>query len=513
MIWAKIMGVSAPSLSRVESRHFQAIDRWLAIGVPLIGILLLADLVGGVLQSVTAQRWNDPRLARGISLWYGYRLYPGRDAKEPIIGTMHGPVPHLLYSCLAFLKDPTLLLMAGCLLSCVLYFGSVLWLHARGKGGVAGAYGFFVCATLLLASPGGKFTGLGVHVDALALCCAMLAAGMLARNSPRRAWTLTASAVLSMLSVACKQTMAPVAVALPLFVFAMDGGRASARYAAVQIAAAAAIFAAMLALFRPPRDLLFNTLTLALGQPRSVAIASRAIAGLVELRSELAVAAAPAILLTALVALDAGNLREKMAKHRWLVFLWMAALQLPIELRAWTTDGAAGNHLGVITLFAALAATLGLVALWKTDAGEKHAWTGLVARTMLVGMLAAHLTLPGDIFRDFRMVRSSSTQIAYDYDRRHPGRVYFPLNPLAALLAEGRLTHLEDALVGRERAGFPVSLEQLAAGLPAAYELVAYPPGQTPHAAILKRLVQDKPLVETPELEGWRVYRVRRFGR
>jgi hypothetical protein len=494
----------------VESRPFRAIDRSLAIGAPLVGILLLANLVAGVLQSVATRRWNDPRLARGIALWYGYHLYPGRDAREPIIGTMHGPFPYLLDSCLALLKhDPTLLLIAGCTLSCMLYFGSVLWLHLRAGRSVAGAYGFFACSTLLLASPGGAFSGLRVHVDALALCFAMLAAGMVARGSPPRARTLAASAVLAMLAVASKQTMAPVAVALPFCVLMLDGRRAFARYVAVQIAASAAIFAAMLALFRPPRDLLFNTLTLALGQPRTAAIASRTIQGLGQLRSDLAVALAPLILLTAFVALDSGHIREKIAKHRWLVFLWLAALQLPMELRAWTTDGGADNHLGVVTLFVGLATTLGLVELWKTDAREKHAWAGIVARMLLVGMLLARLTLPGDIFRDLRMARSNPTQVAYNYERRHPGRVYFPINPLAVLLAEGSLTHLDDALFARELAGFPVSQEQLAAGLPSGYEWVAYPPWQAPRAAILKRLVQDKLPVEVPELKGWRVYRVR----
>jgi hypothetical protein len=509
----KIVCLSAPSLSRVESPSRQAIDRSLAIVAPIIAILLLANLLAGVLQSVATRRWNDPRLARGIALWYGYRLYPGHDAREPIIGTMHGPVPHLLYSGLAFLKDPTLLLIAGCALSCVLYFGSVLWLHLRAGEMLAGVYGFFACSALLLASRGGRFSGFRVHVDALALCCAVLAAGFVAWGWPLRARTITASAILAMLAVASKQTMAPVAVALPCFVWVTDGRRAFSRYVTVQIAASAAILAAMLALFWSPRDLLFNTFALALGQPRSAAIVSRIIQGLVQLRIELAVAVAPLILLAAFVALDSGSIREKIARHRWLVFLWMAALQLPIELRAWTTDGGADNHLGVVTLFVALATTLGLVELWKTDAPGKHPWTGIAARMLLIGMLLAVLTLPGDIFRDLRMVRTSSTQVAYNYERRHPGQIYFPLNPLAVLLAEGKLTHLDDALVGREWAGFPITWEQLAAGLPSDYELVAYPPDQFPHAEILKRLVQDKPLVQVPELQGWHVYRVKPVAR
>jgi hypothetical protein len=105
-------------------------------------------------------------------------------------------------------------------------------------------------------------------------------------------------------------------------------------------------------------------------------------------------------------------------------------------------------------------------------------------------------------------VRTSATQVAYNYERQHPGRAYFPVNPLAALLAEGRLTHLDAALFDRELAGFPINAEQFAAGLPSGYQLVAYPPGHAPRAAVLRELLKDKPLVEEPGLEGWSVYSI-----
>ena len=162
-------------------------------------------MCAGVFQNVVAWQWNDVRLARGVALWYGYALYPGRDSNVPIIGTMHGPVPHLLYSCLAFLKNPTWLLLAGSALSCLLYFGAVLWVHIKDRAKVAGAYGFLACAALLLASSGARYAGLTVHVDALATCFAVLAAGILLRYEALGTRALIASAALAMLSVASKQ--------------------------------------------------------------------------------------------------------------------------------------------------------------------------------------------------------------------------------------------------------------------------------------------------------------------
>jgi hypothetical protein len=496
--------LSAPTLRKTESKLYPSIDRTLAMGAPVVGLLILAALCSGVLENVAVWHWNDVRLARGVALWYGYGLYPGRDSNVPIIGTMHGPVPHLLYSCLAFLKNPTWLLVAGCALSCILYFGAVLWVHVRGGAKLAGVYGFAACAALLLASPGARYAGLSVHVDALATCFAVLAAGILVRKEALGTRALVASAVLAMLSVASKQTMAPVAIALPCFALMVDGKRAFLRYVAVQVAASVAIFAAMLALFRPPSALLFNTFTLAIGQPFVGSIFPRMVQGLYDVRSELAAAGAPLILLIALCALTPGSIREKIAKHRWLVFLWMAALQLPLELRAWSTEGADVNHLSVVILFVALATTLGLVELWKSDT------TGLVARALLAGMLLAHLPLAFGIRHDLRTVRTNPTQVAFNYEREHPGRAYFPFNPLAVLLADGKLTHFDHALFNREIAGFATSPEQFAAGFPSGCALVAYPPGGAPHAAMIRALVEDQPSVDEPGLRGWNVYRVKR---
>jgi hypothetical protein len=495
--------LSAPTLRETESLY-PTIDRVLLMGSPVAGLLILAALFDGVLQNVVMWHWNDVRLARGVALWYGYGLYPGRDSNVPIIGTMHGPVPHLLYSCLAFLKDPTWLLMAGCALSCLLYFGAVLWLHLRGRAKVAGVYGFVACAALLLASPGARYAGLSVHVDALATCFAVLAAGILVRKEAVATRALVASAVLAMLSVASKQTMAPVAIALPCFVWMVDGRRAFARYVAVQATASAAIFAAMLALFRPPRDVLFNTFTLAIQQPNRGSIVPRVIEGIFDVRRDLAAAAAPLLLVIAVCALTPGSFRQKIAKHRWLVFLWMAALQLPIELRAWSTKGGDVNHLSVVMLFVTLSTTIGLVSLWKPDT------TGLLARALLVGMLLAHFPIAYGIDHDLRRVGTNATQVAFDYERRYPGRTCFPFNPLATLLAEGRLTHFDDALWDRELAGFPVNALQFSAGFPAGCTLVAFPALEEPHSRMIRALIDDQPVAGEPGLKGWNVYRVKK---
>ena len=89
-----------------------------------------------------------------------------------------------------------------------------------------------------------------------------------------------------------------------------------------------------------------------------------------------------------------GNIRQKIVKHPWLVFLLLAAFQLPIELRAWSTDGGDQNHLGVVTLFVALAATCGLVELWKSEPPLAREWAGIAARALLLGIFLPRRPCP-----------------------------------------------------------------------------------------------------------------------
>lgn len=489
--------------------RMKLVDRALVLAAPVFCLTIAAEIWDGVLKG-PQWIWNDVRLARGFALRYGYPLYPARDAHAPIIGTMHGPVSHVLYSALAFLKDPTRAMLAGCMLSCLLYLAPLAWIHLRmggpGRGGrLGGAYGFGAASAVLLATGGSRYAIVNIHVDACALCCAMLAAGILAVGKRPLPWSaLAVSAGLSMLAVASKQTLAPIPIALACFLVAADGWAAFWRYVAAQVVAGLAIAGAILASFRPPADLLFNTYVLATHRPRTLAAGARMLEGVATLRNELAPAVAPLVFLMAVLILDrAGGIRERISSNRWLVFAAVALFQTPLTLRAWSSAGAADNHLGVVTLFVTLAATAGLTALWRRDGA------GLAPRALMAAVLLSRIYIPWSLPASLRAIDSNPTATAFRYDRRFPGRAYFPLNPLAVLLAEGKLTHFDYALSDREEEGFPVSEEQFACGLPAGFELVAYPPQFEPRAQVIQRWLKGLPRGSEPGLEGWQVYRVR----
>jgi hypothetical protein len=69
------------------------------------------------------------------------------------------------------------------------------------------------------------------------------------------------------------------------------------------------------------------------------------------------------------------------------------------------------------------------------------------------------------------LLRENENQVAFEYLKKNPNRGYFPWNPLATLMADGKFSTVEDAL-GIER-DHTVS----GAHLPESPEFIAYPPG------------------------------------
>jgi len=478
------------------------VDRILRYALIPLLLILVADLLQGVLRG-PQWIWNESRLASAISLAYGYTLYPSRHVLGPILGTLHAPLGYLFYVSLGLLKDPVDALMAGCALSIVLYFAPLIWVHVQaGEGSLlTRTYACLACAAVVLGSAGTNYSALNIHVDAPAIAAAVMAAGTLATSrGPAGNGMLACSAALGVFSVACKQTMLAVPVALACFLLLAEGPRRLFNYVLMQLVAVIGIGAAMLALFRPTQDLIFNVYTWAVHLQRASDTTPSLLTGMYTERVALGVVVPLLALLLAGILFDTtGSLRARLNANRWLVFLLMAILQTPVALRAWTTPGADVNHLGVITLFATLAVTMGLIT--------SPAIPALLQRAAFVGIIVATLPVPWQLTYDFARISKAPAEIAWRYEKLHPGRAYFPLNPLAALMAGGRPTHYDFALYDRERAGYTVTPEQFAAGLPPRYQLIAYPASYgDPPSHVLSVALRSMHPVSEPGLDGWRVF-------
>ena len=98
-----------------RAARLPAFDRLLAALIPVSGAYLLIQTAVMVTKG-PFWFWNDVRLARGVELAYGYKLY--YDAHGgPINGTLHAPLGYAVFTGLGVLTSPTVAIVAGCTLS------------------------------------------------------------------------------------------------------------------------------------------------------------------------------------------------------------------------------------------------------------------------------------------------------------------------------------------------------------------------------------------------------------
>ena len=113
------------------------------------------------------------------------------------------------------------------------------------------------------------------------------------------------------------------------------------------------------------------------------------------------------------------------------------------------------------------------------------------------------MEIPLLLFR--QIAHPTDLTLAYQYDRKHPGRAYFPRYPLAEYYAEHRLYHSDGALLDREVTGHGASPAQFASGIPKDVAVIALSKGQ-PKSGALQNYLAGWPQINDPELPGWVVY-------
>ena len=173
------------------------------------------------------------------------------------------------------------------------------------------------------------------------------------------------------------------------------------------------------------------------------------------------------------------------------------------------TDQGYGSVNNFITTYFLLAAVLLLVLERARGAGS---FAALTRRALTVSAVAlVLLTVPQQayFFRDFAGLRQTREEQVACFLRRHPGEAYFPWNPLAHLLAEGRLYHFAYGLFDRDLGGFRVEADHLKRFVPAGCRYVCFPQGRRAHrpAACLEAWLEQFPRrVDLPELPGFECY-------
>jgi hypothetical protein len=447
-------------------RDWPVLDRFLA-GLAMAGVLVLAGIcVGGVLRAPFFG-WNGARLAPTFALVNGYRLYYP-DGAGPVLNTIYGPVTALAYLPATLAPSPTGALLIASVMSLLLTLAPPAWLMMRtGRWGVGGAA--LLCFGLLaMHSYPVKYAAFCVHADAPALGLAGLAcaAVCLRRNAAEWKW-LGASAALAVLSVWAKQTMALMPVALAVGVWWLFGAASVKRYLLALGIAGAAVTIVCVSVFGW-EPLFFNLVKVPTHHPWQ----GDRIGCLLQAVEEMAVASVCPLAIIVIGFLV--RRRWGSPVGRWPLFAMVGAANAPAALLNLVKAGGDLNALSVLVYFWLLAAVLLLV---ETAMAECHRLAGVAKvalAVLLAGLLVGTPVRLGKLPSVWRSLANNQQERACRILRENPGRLYFPDNPLAHLMAEHRLYHLSYGLIDRKLGGFPVSDRQFRAHLPPAMNTVVF---------------------------------------
>jgi hypothetical protein len=178
----------------------------------------------------------------------------------------------------------------------------------------------------------------------------------------------------------------------------------------------------------------------------------------------------------------------------------IAACQLPASVAGYLKIGGSYNHLGIVACLVALAAAAMLVRLLDRRTRAAAAIAAMAA--VLAASAGPSLSRSWEILT---LLDHTPTDRAVEFARAHPREAYFPWHPLATLVAEGRLDHLEYGLLDLSFAGRPPDRTLLLAGLPDRVEYIVYP--ESPFSRYVFNLLGENLVVSRGQsLPGFTVY-------
>jgi len=485
--------------------------RWLWSIMPVLWCLFAIEVLAGILKAPTFI-WNEIRLSRSLALFQGFHLYPGEHELGPIIGTLHPPISHFLFLSAVAIHDPTTSIVAGSLLASIVVFSALGFALVRHAPPISGRWAitagsFLFCGFLIVESEGTYNAAFSIHTDAAALAFATIACTFASSRNRMTTASLWMTAAACALAIASKQTIAPVVLAVSLYIAITEGGKRFARFLLACAVTGGSLLAFLLSIL-PARAFLFNTLVLAAHRPLKPDY-RQILAGAYRMgRLEALPALLPLLFLAIWSWMRARPRREIrlfFAANPWIVFLMASAGIIPVSMKAIVTVGADVNHLGFVLYFLFVAAALA-IQQYSTDANRAARLSSRIFLTtgILVSVAPGMiLTVPASL----RNLKTNASQTAHTYNLRHPGVAYFPYNPMTSLLTDGKLYDLDLALYDREIAGYPLTPQQLQSGLPRSFILVALPPGEGIQSKALQGLFADFVRITDPELPGWTIYR------
>jgi hypothetical protein len=330
------------------------------------------------------------------------------------------------------------------------------------------------------------------------------------------------AAVFITLSIGSKQTQIPLLVLLPLYVLRVDGWRAAMTLAGATAGLLGGMTLLCIGIWGWDAIHL-AWFGIAAGQPWHYAAHGKLASFLIWSGTLVAEALMPALVMMVLYLFMNPHGRTKRARspsldallrQPWILPLAVAVVMAPLGVMGIAKRGGWGNSLSITTYYLA-AASAALVASYRWGRALRQidrAYVRAVMSTaaLLVIALGIWSVTPFSNVRTILIgvadMQHNPEQAAYEFARSHPGRAYFPRNPLAALLAEGRYYIFEFAMQDELMAGYTFAPQRVWRNLPPGMQIIAFPPERTAGIARME-LPGFTERVEVPELTDWTVFR------
>ena len=462
------------------------------VGV-IAGLVLAAAIWASIPRNLDLP-WTSIRLAPAFALAKGLPLYSTPE-QPPWVMVGYGPLYPAGYLPCVIAEHPVTAVAAATLLAhfyvlapaALLCFAFARRLRADGDAvALHWTITFLLFALVTHVVPSLTYVTAGVHADAPTLGLFLLACyGVLRADEagPRELHWLLTSGVAAGLSATCKLNLLAGIVALAVWVFSRWGLKGALRFLAASALTAALVyawaiwrdgFAAVALNLRLPGKMPWFTFrelgTLALtGSSHEFADKVRAFANfahsyLVEYG---------AIVLAILLVLP----RDKAAATASAVrvvrfFLILALVMLPVSIASIAKYGGDVNSRALASLPLALAGVFALALAARR--GDRL--YPLAPYAALLG-LTAIVALPlGSAPAKWAARNSTTLGEAYAMISADPARWYFPYDPLAHLLAEGRFRPNIDVVYSYATVGSPINESAFRSALPDRLRYVAVPP-------------------------------------
>lgn len=450
-------------------------------------LLALFFVYAETVELCTRWGWSACRLAPAIGIFHGYPLYTPADSGA-INGWLYGPVAALLWTPAALAATPLPALTIAAAIGVVGVLGPLFLAARSSPGELSGAFVAFIfgAAAMLQLYPTWYMVS-ALNSDFAAVGFGLLSCLALSRTDGlvgRR--RLAGAALAAVLAVWSKQIEAPLVLAQLAWLWALQGRRAAMRYFGCFCAIGLVVSLAFVFIFGA-RPMYFNMWTNLSAQPL--------LGGVRALGAEMI----DFFHYTAgywIVCLVVGTLsgrwdrraegwRAWLRRQPWLLPVIAALVLLPVGAVASVKIGGDRNSIhSAYYLIAAATAALAQLATVRLPGRLTPSLVRFIALGAAVLMLGASIRRVASYPQMSMLPPRCLSAEACEFSRQHPGEVYFPWDPLATLLAEGKFYPFEYGVSDRINAGMHPSADQIAAHLPTRLRWVIYPRIDSPRVML-----------------------------